>query len=90
MRFMVSSALVFHVITLMLVVVGHGRVLMAVHVLSKSIEDALSFTIFTVVDHLVASVASASALVLGLALRMLLVLFVLDLAHGFSLSKSHG
>ena len=83
MRFMVSSALVFHVITLMLVVVGHGRVLMAVHVLSKSIEDALSFTIFTVVDHLVDSVASTS-------LRMLLVLLVLDLAHGFSLSKSHG
>lgn len=70
-------------ITLMLVVVGHGRVLMAVHVLSKSIEDALSFTIFTVVDHLVDSVASTS-------LRMLLVLLVLDLAHGFSLSKSHG
>ena len=77
MRFMVSSVLVFLVITLMLVVVGHVRVLMAVHVLSESIENALSFTVFPVVDHLHDSAASASA-------------SALDLARGFSLSKSHG
>ena len=77
MRFMVSSMLVSLVITLMLVVVGHVRVLMAVHVLSKSIENVLSFTVFTVVDHLHDSTASASAL-------------ALDFAHDFSLSKSHG